>query len=384
MDVESSLQKRDIPEELTVNAVRNILKRDKCICGHEIGVKEKELLEDLIKSLPPDNVSSTLLEMTRQARNGAKEILKKLQRSFALIEEKRKEISKIKEDLSFISTQLVGEGYSKRAKELEYESIELKANLIDIERQLNKDLATIETKRKEIDTLKKQKENYSKNNDLLEYLNKKEKIIQKFENALAEIDRVNGHKALADINEKLDKAYMAISEDYERGRRIYIVQFNQRSKYRLVSYYANDYSNLLLKHNDFVETLRLQGKNGDEIKEELILKICQPNSTGQSKINTLAFAKAILDYSNEDRDEDSIEVTKHYPFLIDSPFTELSGGNLEQSSTFIHTFAKQIILLISQKSYETVKDKIDKHVCSTTNIKKHSSGAYSYLEEEGE
>ena len=383
-NVENSLQKKDIPEELTVNAVKNILKRDTCICGHHIGESERDLLNELIKSLPPDNVSSTLLEITRQARNGAAEVRRKLQRSFKLIEDKLKEINELKEKLSTISSQLTGEGFSKRAKELEAESIQLHAEKLDLERQLQKDTNIIEANKKEIEGLKKQKDSFSKNNASLEYLNSKDTLIRKFEAALEEIDRVNGYKALSNINEKLDKAYMEISEDYERGRRIYIVQFNSRSKYRLVSYYASDYSESLLNQKDFVETLKIQGKNGDEIREELILKICQPNSTGQSKINTLAFAKAILDYSNEERDDDSVEVTKHYPFLIDSPFTELSGGNLEQSSTFIHTFARQIILLISQKSYETVKDRIDKHVCSVTKIKKHSTGAYSYLEGEEE
>ena len=381
-NVESSLQKKDIPEELTVNAVKNILKRDTCICGHHIGETERDLLNELIKSLPPDNVSSTLLEITRQARNGATEVKRKLQKSFKLIEEKIKEINELKEKLSTISSQLTGEGFSKKAKELEAESIQLRAEKLDLERQIQKDSTIIETNKKEIESLKKQKDSFSKNNASLEYLNAKDTLIRKFETALEEIDRVNGYKALSNINEKLDKAYMEISEDYERGRRIYIVQFNPRSKYRLVSYYANDFSELMLSQKDFIETLKIQGKNGDEIKEELILKICQPNSTGQSKINTLAFAKAILDYSNEERDEDSVEVTKHYPFLIDSPFTELSGGNLEQSSTFIHTFAKQIILLISQKSYETVKTRIDKYVYSITRIKKHATGAYSYLEGE--
>lgn len=383
-NVENSLQKKDIPEELTSEAVKNILKRDTCICGNCIGEKEREILSALIGSLPPDNISSTLLEITRQARNGAADVRRKLQKSFKLIEDKAKEIEGIKNELSTISSQLTGEGFSKKAKELEGESIQLRAEKLDLERQLQKDTNIIETSKKEIENLKKQKDGYSKSDTALKYLNAKDTLIRKFETALEEIDRVNGYKALANINEKLDKAYMAISEDYERGRRIYIVQFNPRSKYRLVSYYASDYSDLLLNHKDLVETLKIQGKNGDEVKEELILKICQPNSTGQSKINTLAFAKAILDYSNEERDEDSIEVTKHYPFLIDSPFTELSGGNLEQSSTFIHTFAKQIILLISQKSYDTVKDRINKHVCSVTRIKKHSSGAYSYLEGEDE
>ena len=382
-NVENSLQKKDIPEELTVPAVRNILKRDKCICGHDLGEKERALLEELIKSLPPDNVSSTLLEMTRQAKNGGIDVRRKLQRSYKSIEEIQKEIKGIKDELSTISSQLVGEGFSKKAKELENESLDLRAKLIDINRTLSNDQNVIDTKKREIESLKKQKDSFSKNNAALDYLNKKDTLIRKFEDALEEIDRVNGHNALMNINEKLEKAYREISEDYERGRRIYIVQFNQKSKYRLVSYYANNYSELLMADQELIDAFKLQGRTADEIKEELILKICEPNSTGQSKINTLAFAKAILDYSNEERGEDSVEITKDYPFLIDSPFTELSDGNLEQSSTFIYTFAKQIILFISNDSYVDVKDKLDKHVNSMVTIKKHPTLPYSFIEDGG-
>ena len=88
-----------------------------------------------------------------------------------------------------------------------------------------------------------------------------------------------------------------------------------------------------------------------------------------------------MDYSNEVRDEDSIEITKNYPFMIDSPFTELSGDNLSLSSKELHNFAKQIILMISDKSYETVKDKIEKYVGSVARLKKNDGESRSTLEE---
>lgn len=378
--VENSLQKKDIPEDLTVNAVKNILKRDKCICGHDLGSAEKELLSELIKSLPPDNVSSTLLEMSRQAKNDSVEVKKRLYNSFKYIESTLKNTTGIKSELSKISSQLIGEGFSKQAKQLENESIELRAQLIDIERQIERNKNTIASNKDEIGELNKSKNTFSKNNSLLAYLNAKDTLISKFENALEEIDKLNGRIALKNINDKLDNAYMQISEDYERGRRIHIVQFDPKNKYRLVSYYAKNYDEQYLSMSEFINGMILQGKTSDEIKEALIMRICEPNSTGQSKINTLAFAKAILDYSNEERDVNSVEISKDYPFLIDSPFTELSGGNLNQSAAFIHTFSKQIILLVSEKSYDTVKDKIDEYVSGTTVLTKDPSGSYSFIE----
>lgn len=378
-DVENSLQRKDIPEDLTADAVRGILRRTHCICGHEIGDAERAKLTEWIDSLPPDNVGSTLLEMNRQAKNGSNDVKKHLMSSFKKIKEAKEEINNLKNDLSIINSQLTGEGYSKKANELNAERIKLEARLMNIEASVKRNTSVIDNNKKLIENLKKQKESSSKNNELLQYFDKKDTLIRKFEDALEEIDKINGEKALEAINEKLDKAYMEISEDFERGRRIYIVQFDQKNKYRLVSYYAKTYGDLFLSSEELRETMRLQGKSAAEIKEALILKICEPNSTGQSKINTLAFAKAILDYSNEVRDEDSIEISKEYPFLIDSPFTELSGGNLSQSSFYIHTFSKQILLFISQDSYDDVKTNIDKYVCSVTRIKKHESDAFSFV-----
>ena len=120
----------------------------------------------------------------------------------------------------------------------------------------------------------------------------------------------------------------------------------------------------------------------DEIKEKVILKIRESNSTGQSKINTLSFAKAILDYSSEVRDDDSTELSKSYPFLIDSPFTELSGGNLEMSSRNIHSFSKQIILMISEESLSGVEGNILPYVCNSYRLAKSDGESNSSLQED--
>ena len=75
-----------------------------------------------------------------------------------------------------------------------------------------------------------------------------------------------------------------------------------------------------------------------------------------------------MDYSREERSADSTEISRSYPFLIDSPFTELSDGNLQQSSAAIHSFADQIILLISNESLSGVQDNLEQYVSQTYEI----------------
>lgn len=384
-DIENTIKSEKIPEGLLVKAVQSILhsSNHKCICGNDIGEKEREELEKLITKLPPDNINSTILQMVKTSKYLESEATKNIRTYYEALHANETEIEGLKKDIVEISRSIIGDGVTERVKVLEKkrEELDLKINLAN--RAISDAEEAIRNNNKILAGLLKERNSYSENNSNLLYLAKKESIIDNFLKSLKEIDIMNGRNALMNLNQKLDKAYSLISEDYERGRRIYIVQFEPREKFRLVSYYANDYSNKLIeiKENGTLESYKMSGLTGDEIQEKIILGIKTSNSTGQSKINTLAFAKAILDYSNETRDEDSIEITKDYPFMIDSPFTELSGDNLVLSSKEMHNFASQILLMISDKSYETVKDRIEKYVGSLTRIKKNPGESRSTLEE---
>ena len=65
-DVKQSLENVDIPSGLTVEAVKSILKRPKCICGCDMNADVVKNLTNMLSTLPPDNISSTLLYMANQ------------------------------------------------------------------------------------------------------------------------------------------------------------------------------------------------------------------------------------------------------------------------------------------------------------------------------
>ena len=188
---------------------------------------------------------------------------------------------------------------------------------------------------------------------------------------------------MENINGKINESYSQISEDFTRGRRLYIVQFDAKQKYRLVSYYQYNYDSMLnkLTEDGTVKSLTIMGKDEKEIHEYIVLKVLESNSTGQSKINTLAFAKAILDYSNEERDENSTEITKNYPFLIDSPFTELTDENLSKSAASLHKFTNQVILMSSADSLASVEDSIIPYVGCRNYLVKADNESFSTLKE---
>ena len=381
-DVTESIEHKDVPFGLTVEAVKSILNRPKCICGHDICADEKRVMEELIESLPPDNISSTINEMLRQTEMHVDDVKKSLKTSFTRIEELQKEIEKIKKDIVFSSTQIV-DGAPEKIKKLELEN----RKFVIEDDQLNADINKLESNIKcyndEILRLTKEKEECKGTDAEVRFFNTKYDFIRKCQKALNEIDEYNKKISLENINGKINEAYSQISEDYIRGRRLYIVQFDAKQKYRLVSYYQYNYDSMSnkLTEDGTVKSLSIMGKDENEIHEYIIMKVLESNSTGQSKINTLAFAKAILDYSNEERDESSTEITKNYPFLIDSPFTELTDENLSKSAASLHKFTNQVILMSSADSLASVEDSILPYVGCRNYLVKADNESFSTLKE---
>lgn len=381
-DITESIEHKDVPFGLTVEAVKSILGRTKCICGRDIGAEEKQAMEDLIESLPPDNISSTINEMLRQTEMHVDDVKKSLKSSFSYIEGLQKDIESIKKDIAYASTQIT-EGAPEIIKNLELRNKEL----VIEEDNLNKDIYKIDQDIKyyadEIERLTKDKEDCKGTDAEVTFYNTKYDFIRKCQKALNEIDEYNKKVSLENINGKINDAYSQISEDFARGRRLYIVQFDTKQKYRLVSYYQYNYENMLnkLTEDETVKSLTIMGLDEKQIHEHIVMKVLESNSTGQSKINTLAFAKAILNYSNEERDEDSTEITKNYPFLIDSPFTELTDENLSKSASSLHKFSNQVILMSSVDSLASVEDSIVPYVGCRNYLVKADNESFSSLKE---
>lgn len=378
-DVEESLCTTDIPAGLTVEAVKNILSRNKCICGRDFDVEAREILNDLISTLPPDNINSTISEMVRGIRKKElKNVKNNINNDYKKIIDIEKDILETKETLVNISSKISSDS-SDKIKQLEedHKKFTSECGVLNKEiLELEKDISSI---KQNILTSNSNKSKATNLSDDYDFVKEKENYISKCLQTLNMIDEYNKVVSLDIINDKLGNAYSKLSEDYARGRRLYIVQYDKEFKFRLVPYYDSKYNDLYNEYLSLgrIDALKGEGYSDKQIREEIILKIAESNSTGQSKINSLAFAKAILDYSSEVRDQDTTLVTKDYPFIIDSPFTELSGGNLMLSSQDIPTFAKQIILFASEESIKPIYKNIESKICSITKLKKIENDSYS-------
>lgn len=390
-NVEDLLDNYDVPAGLTVEAVMSILKRTYCICGNPLCADERQKLKSLITTLPPDNIESTIKEMVRQTRVSSEEYKDKLKRSYAQIQEYEDEIIELKNKYSAISAQIIANS-PEELKKLEEQNQKLRNTLAELQleqKSLPKQIADFD---QQIRQLNDELAEVSASNEIIQKLLRKKNIVEKFKIALDKIDQVKKQLSLSIINSKINEAYALLSEDYERGMRLCIIQYDNKLKYSMFSYNDNSVKEYYDKHeSERIMWKTVNHESEEQIKEKIILSAPGGSSTGQSKVNTLAFAKAIIDYANDLRTEDSIEITKDYPFLIDSPFSEISNGkegnsesdtkgSLDMVGKHINTFSHQIIMMTDAISLSHVDKFVLPYVAKTVYLKKDEIGNFSYIE----
>lgn len=380
-DVEDIIQKYDVPAELTVPAVRNILKRTDCICGRCMDDNAIRALNDLILSLPPDNINSTLAEIVRHARIHINDCKENMKRDYEYISSCEKDIKNTKEEIASLSSQIIEEG-TEKAKNLQLESEMLTKEQGVIETDIKYAISSIEDAQREHSDKVILRDELSKHDGEMEKYNEQLRFIDKCLLAFDMIKESNKCKALSNINSKLDEAYKLLSEDAVRGKRIYIVQYEESKKNQMVVYLEGAYNNLLdsWKRLGKYDELLAAGLKNEEICERAIMKCLDANSTGQSKINTFSFVKAILDYSNEPKEDDEIEVQKEYPLLIDAPFGDIAGTNRINSSRELHSFAKQVILMLDRDIFEAVRPHLGTYVSRVYEFTKVNNKNSSIIE----
>lgn len=377
-DVKQSLDTIDIPAGLTVEAVKSIMKRPKCICGCDMNDDIIHRLTSLLATLPPDNISSNILYMANQFEIEKKRARERLKGAYDLVRDSKMEVAQIKADLAEISSSLVT-SVSEDVRDLESKRSKLyeKKGQLIAKKDTNENNLIRYNKR--LIEAKRELIGASGNQTRITELMSQSQVLDKFKDAIKKIGELNQALSLVSINEYLSKAYTLLSED--TGRRIYLCQFNSKEKYGLLTYLQSRYNDIRTRwiNSGEMKTLMDDGVSEEEIHERLVIKAAEGKSTGQSKVNSLAFAKAILEYSNDDRSSDSLRVSHDYPFLIDSPFTELSDENLSNVAKYINTFARQVIIMADDTSYAGVERFVSKSVNTRTQLIKDKEKGISYI-----
>ena len=377
------IQKIDVPVGLTVEAVKSIMIRNNCICGRCIEAKQFEKLNELILSLPPDNINSTLSEVMRQTKEKVSGVKERCKQNYKYITDCEENIKKSKERIITLSSQILGFN-AEVAQELEKDNGELQKEKLKLEIDNERLRKELRESKEEREMLISQRENLGRNNEETNRLNKQLDFIEKCLKAFDSIKNRNKEKALAVINSKLQVSYEKLSEDAVLGNAIYIVQYEEAYKYQMVVYIKRKMEELIniWKETNIYSNYLSQGLSVSEIEEKAILACADSNSTGQSKMNTLSFAKAILDYSNEQKDKEGVEIQKEYPILIDAPFSDIAGDNLRNAARELHNFSGQVVLMIDGEKYKSIRQHISSYVNKLYKLDKNSEQNVTSIKEE--
>ena len=379
-DVEQLLVEYDVPADLTVPAAKNILARPKCICGNPWTEEMIAELNSLIRKLPPDNVNSAMGEKVHQLRVASGDKRKAVKNDFDSLNESNEKIKQLKDRIASLSTQITKSG-SEAAEEIENRYQKLQDEIIRLSANIQNIESMLPGMERDLEAKKKLKTTLSQGEEETVSIEKESAFVEKCLIALERIKGSNRLTALKQINMRLQEAYKMLSDDYDLGRRIYIVQFDQVSMFQIITYFENQYQVTMsnMQKKGTIASLKAMGQSEEEIQETAILSCAQPNSTGQSKMNTLAFVKAILDFANEPQSGGIFEMTKAYPLLIDAPFGDIFDKNLEKSAMSLHAFTHQIILMLAKDSYRDVEDYVGPFVSTVHLFEKEPNEDHSNI-----
>lgn len=367
-EVESLIDKNKLPKRLNSEAVESIIKEKKCICGRPHTNETINQLKKLKEQLPPENLNAVIGEWVDNIRSRSESKLDEMKDAMESLKSKQNRITELKRQINLISTKITSfDNVSLKALEKEKVNLELKIDdYRDKKITLEKRIKTVKT---EIELLDKKIKNITIKNKELTKIQNKISFVKKSLNLIKRIKDINTSRALVRINEFMQTAYEEISEEYGKGRRVYITQFIKQ-KYKLIAYYekalnekmkSKELGHLQKKYKE------LDFTDDNQKREAMILEVAENNSTGQSKIMTMSFIKAILDYSSKQKNNE-FETTKQYPLLLDAPFSELSGENLTQSAKNLHLFNEQTILLIDPDTYILLKPYFKGHIATVNEL----------------
>ena len=362
-EVEGVLEDVDVPSGLTAIAVQSILDGDRCICGEPLDDVHRAKLKALVDVLPPASINATIKECVRIVGAGRETKNQELKRCMKTIRDAEHERKRVSQDIDAIDRKLAGID-TDGVKRLHQKGVELSAQLRQHETELADEREKLNAAQKRLRDLRLKIDTLTSANDDLRAYRAQRDFLTRAAQAISIIRTRQEREALAQINENVRHAYELVSEDAARGRSLWLVCFNKQRKYQMVSYYQDRAERELSQKG-----LTWDDASAEE-RERAVLACGEASSTGQSKINTFAFVRAVLDYANTKKDDGTFEVERSYPLLIDAPFGDVFDGNLFKSSSELHNFAHQVIMMLAGQSYETVRPQIEPFVSKTFELRR--------------
>lgn len=342
---------------LEASIVDEVMKGEKCICGRTIDEHIRGYMAVLRKQLPPFNVDAILSEIlhkfgSEDRREEYRSIIAERVENINVAKRKANESMEIIADLR----KRIEASQNPNARALELKRESLSTLILKSSQDIAVRQAEIARSKTELLELDKQLKEISKKVLNGEVLERRLDLLEGAESGIARIKKSREEEALTIINESLANAFRELRSASDAQRQIYITQFED--EHRLIVYHEARVNKALAYSRD---------KGDAKLREQLILKNATSSSTGQLKMTSLAFMKAILDYVRSIAAKDKNLSDAEYPVIMDAPFSDIKGENYDNAVMNVRTLAKQVILLIADSN---VPEKILPYVSKTYTVEK--------------
>lgn len=354
--LEEKREKGELPSDIKMQFIDDILERQRCICGCELIPGSSQYIT--VKNLKAvagrselDDAYSKITSYIKHIGDG-KDFYIELDRLNKSESEVIDRIDELKESLKKISNELLNSNEEK-IRYNESKRIELNKKINDIHNKIGKTENEIKLIKRDIVKIEENIRLCSVNNKIAHSINLKLGQVEKLIELNKEIKEYFVEATRIELDKKIKEVYSKIT----------------RKDYRVP-----------------VLTEQFELKITSTLKEDKVDEV-EVLSTGEGQITSLSFIGSLVSYARQKTKEKILSDFSggDFPIVMDSPF-----GNLDQTHTAnvaanIGELASQVIIIVSDKQWnkdveDNIKNKVgrmykmfdendnNKHIMETTVI----------------
>lgn len=328
--LEDKREKGELPSDIKMQFVDDILERQRCICGCKLipGTNQYITVENL-KSVAGrselDDAYSKITSYIKHIGDG-KDFYVELEKLENLEGEVTDRIDELKESLKNISKELLNSNEEK-IRYNESKRIELNKKINDIHNKIGKTENEIRSIKREIVKIEEDIRLCSVNNKIAHSINLKLEQVEKLIELNKEIKEYFVEATRIELDKKIKEVYSKIT----------------RKEYRVP-----------------VLTEQFELKITSTIKEDIVDEV-EVLSTGEGQITSLSFIGSLVSYAREKTKEQFLSDFSggDFPIVMDSPFGNLDQTHTSNVAANIGELASQVIIIVSDKQWnKDVEDNI--------------------------
>ena len=328
--LEDKREKGELPSDIKMQFIDDILERQRCICGCELmpGSSQYMTVENL-KSVAGrselDDAYSKITSYIKHIGDGNDFYIElgKLENSEREVTDR---IDELKEGLKNISKELLNSNEEK-IRYNESKRIELNNKIKDIHIKIGKTENEIRIIKRDIVKIEDDIRLCSVNNKIAHSINLKLEQVEKLIELNKEIKEYFVEATRIELDKKIKEVYSKIT----------------RKDYRVP-----------------VLTEQFELKITSTLKEDIVDEV-EVLSTGEGQITSLSFIGSLVSYAREKTKEQFLSDFSggDFPIVMDSPFGNLDQTHTSNVAANIGELASQVIIIVSDKQWnKDVEDNI--------------------------